>query len=231
MKKLTGLSALVVVLGAMLVGGCASTSSPQQAEWDGLVRQDNPRLSAVFVRPGALEDMGAFRSVMLDPVYVSFASDFESGRRSGSVARGLNASDMAAIRQNVADIFHQVFREELAAGGYALVEEAGPETLRVSAAIVDLFIAAPAAAEGAGRTRTYTANTGRMTLVAELRDSVTGEILARAVDGRSGRNTGMVTLTNRVTNTADARRAMRVWARALREALDEMYGRSTANAG
>jgi hypothetical protein len=66
-----------------------------------------------------------------------------------------------------------------------------------------------------------------MTLVAELRDSVTGEILARAVDGRSGRNTGMWTVTNRVTNTADARRAIRVWARALRDALDEVYGRPT----
>lgn len=226
MKKLSVLSGLIVVLGAMLVGGCASSSSSQsQAEWDGLVRQENPRLSAVFVRPGAMEDMAAFRNVMLDPVYVSFASDFESGRRSGSVARRLNADDMAAIRQNVADMFHQIFREELAAGGYALVEEAGPETLRVSAAIVDLFISAPAAAEGAGRTRTYTANSGRMTLVAELRDSVTGEILARAVDGRSGRNTGLWTVTNRVTNTADARRAIRVWARALRDALDEMYGR------
>lgn len=226
MKKLSGLGALFVFLGAMLAGGCASSSPQPEAEWDGLVRQENPRLSAVFVRPGALEDIPAFRNVMLDPVYVSFASDFESGRRSGSVARRLNADDMAAIRQNVADIFHQIFREELEAGGYALVEEPGPETLRVSAAIVDLFISAPAAAEGAGRTRTYTANTGRMTLVAELRDSVTGEILARAVDGRSGRNTGFWTITNRVTNTADARRAVRVWARALRDALDEMYGRS-----
>jgi hypothetical protein len=227
MKKLNVLSGLILILGAMLVGGCASSSSQSQAEWDGLVRQENPRLSAVFVRPGAAEDMAAFRNVMLDPVYVSFASDFESGRRSGSVARRLNADDMAAIRQNVADMFHQIFREELAAGGYALVEESGPETLRVSAAIVDLFISAPAAAEGAGRTRTYTANSGRMTLVAELRDSVTGEILARAVDGRSGRNTGLWTVTNRVTNTADARRAIRVWARALRDALDEVYGRPT----
>ena len=226
MKKLGGLSALMMVLAAMLLGGCASSSPQPETEWDGLVRQDNPRLSAVFVRPGASEDMAAFRNVILDPVYVSFASDFESGRRSGSVARRLNASDMAAIRQNVADMFEQIFREELAAGGYALVEEPGPETLRVSAAIVDLFISAPAAAEGAGRSRTYTANTGRMTLVAELRDSVTGEILARAVDGRSGRNTGFWTITNRVTNTADARRAIRVWATALREALDEMYGRS-----
>ena len=65
-----------------------------------------------------------------------------------------------------------------------------------------------------------------MTLVAELRDSVTGEILARAVDARSGRSSGTWTVTNRVTNTADARRAIGIWATALRQGLDEMYGRA-----
>jgi hypothetical protein len=80
-----------------------------------------------------------------------------------------------------------------------------------------------------GRSRTYTASTGRMTLVAELRDSMTGELLARAVDARSGRSGGTWQVTNRVTNTADARRAMGIWATALRQALDEMYGRAKAN--
>jgi hypothetical protein len=62
-----------------------------------------------------------------------------------------------------------------------------------------------------------------MTLVLELRDSVTGETLARVVDGRSGRASGHMTITNRVTNTADARRAIRVWAQALRSGLDSLH--------
>jgi hypothetical protein len=74
-----------------------------------------------------------------------------------------------------------------------------------------------------GRSRTYTANSGRMTLVLEVRDSVTGETLARVVDGRSGRTSGVMTVTNRATNTADARRAIRIWARALRDGLDSLY--------
>lgn len=227
MKSLRLFESALLVIVAVFLGACATTAStPEEVEWDGLVRQPHPRLSAVFVRPGAPEDMTAFRSVMLSPVEVSFSSDFESGRRSGSVARRLNASDMTAIQDNLASLFRDIFREELASGGYTLVEEAGPETLKVTAAIVDLFITAPSAADGAGRSRTYTANTGRMTLVIELRDSVTGEILARAVDARAGRNSGFLTVTNRVTNTADARRAIRVWATALRDALDEMYARA-----
>jgi hypothetical protein len=37
----------------------------------------------------------------------------------------------------------------------------------------------------------------------------------------------MLQFTNNVTNTADARRAIGVWATALRQGLDEVYGRPT----
>ena len=62
-------------------------------------------------------------------------------------------------------------------------------------------------------------------VVRERRRHVTsvGEILARVVDSRSGRGTGALTVTNRVTNTADARRAIRVWAQALRTGLDSLH--------
>jgi hypothetical protein len=77
-----------------------------------------------------------------------------------------------------------------------------------------------------GTTRTYTASAGRMTLVMELRDSVSGELLARAVDRRSSRDTDVWTISNRMTNTAEARRAFRAWAAALRQGLDELARRT-----
>jgi len=77
-----------------------------------------------------------------------------------------------------------------------------------------------------GRVTTYTTDAGRMSLVAEFRDSVTGDILARAVDRKQSRDTGFMQVTNRVTNTAEARRAIDVWAKALRDALDELNGKT-----
>ncbi len=223
MIRFRSLLPLLLVLCSAALAGCASTRPAMPDEWDGLVRQPGTRLNAVFVKPDA--EIVAYRNVLLDPVEVSFARNWDPNRGGRSQVGRLNASDMQAIQAGLADLFRETFRAELARGGYLLVDEAGPDTLRVTAAIVDLYVTAPDTMS-AGRSRTYTANSGRMTLVAELRDSVTGEILARAVDARSGRSTGAWDITNRATNTNDARRAMGIWARALREALDEMYGRA-----
>jgi len=225
MIRFRTLLAPMLLLCAAALAGCASTRPAMPDEWDGLVRQPGTRLNAVFVKPDA--EIVAYRNVLLDPVEVSFARNWDPNRGGRSQVGRLNASDMQAIQTGLAELFRETFRAELARGGYQLVDETGPDTLRVTASIVDLYVTAPDTMS-AGRSRTYTANSGRMTLVAELRDSVTGEILARAVDARSGRSTGAWDITNRATNTNDARRAMGIWARALREALDEMYGRAKA---
>jgi hypothetical protein len=212
----------ILALSAALLAGCAGTAP--KAEWDGLVRQRDTRLDAVFVRPDTEGEIAAFSSVMLDPVSVSFARDFDPNRGTRSLARRVSADDLIAIQERLATLFREVFRAELAAGGYALVETPGLDTLRVTAAIVDLFVSAPDTA--IGTTRTYTASAGRMTLVMELRDSVSGELLARVVDRRTSRETGIWTISNRVTNTAEARRAFRTWAAALRQGLDDLAERT-----
>ncbi len=218
---------LMIAFAATVLAGCETSRTSMPTEWDGLVRQPHPRLNAVFVKPDA--EIPAYRNVMLDPLQVEFARNWDPNRGGRSQLSRLDAGDMEAIQDGLADLFQEIFRTELERGGYQLVTEPGPDTLRVTPGIVDLFITAPDTMTP-GRSRTYTANSGRMTLVVELRDSMTDEILARAVDTRSGRNTGMMTITNRVTNTADARRAIGVWATALRQALDDLYGRASAAA-
>lgn len=211
---------LAALLVALAVSGCATTPRGP-AEWDGLVRQSSSRFDAVFVRPDA--EIPAYRNILLKPADVRFAGNWDPNRGSRRLQSRLDASDMAAIQAGLASMFQEIFHEELTAGGYQIVSETGPETLIVIPAIVDLYITAPDVQTGAGRNRTYTANSGRMTLVLELRDSITGEALARVVDSRSGRTSGMMTITNRVTNTADARRAIRIWAQAVRGSLDSLY--------
>jgi hypothetical protein len=222
MNRIRPLLAFALALGATILASCASTQRGPE-EWDGLVRRPHPRLAAVWVKPDA--EIVAYRNVLLDPVEVRFARNWDPHRGGRNRLGRLDSRDVAAIKNSLADIFRETFRAELERGGYQLVTEPGPDTLRVTPAIIDLFITAPETMP-AGRGRTYTANSGRMTLVVELRDSLTGEILARAIDTRAGRDTGTLTISNRVTNTADARRAIGVWATALRQTLDDLYERA-----
>ena len=59
-----------------------------------------------------------------------------------------------------------------------------------------------------------------MTLIAELADSETGEVLAQVADRRVARSTGNFALPNTVANSVEAQRAASSWARILRTALD-----------
>jgi hypothetical protein len=212
---------VISLVAALVVGmsGCASTQRGP-SEWDGLVRQPGTGSSAVFLKPDAA--IPSYATILLAPATVQFSRNWDPNRGARNVSQRLNSDDIVAIKDNLATEFSTIFREELTAGGYKIVAEPGPDTLLVIPAIVDLFISAPDVTT-AGRARTYTANSGRMTLVLELRDAVSGETLARIVDSRSGRGTGQLTITNRVTNTADARRAIRAWAQTLRGALDSLY--------
>lgn len=213
-----GVLAVTAALAALTLAGCASTQRGPD-EWDGLVRQPNTRLDGVFLRPGV--SISSYTTIMLAPADVQFAENWDPARAGRSSARRLDTADILAIKQNLSTMFGEIFTSELTSGGYKIVTEPGPDTLLVVPAIVNLFITAPDTTSP-GRGRTYTANSGQMTLVLEVRDSVTGEVLARVVDGRSGRTSGFMTVTNRVTNTADARRAIQIWATALRNGLDSL---------
>ena len=54
----------------------------------------------------------------------------------------------------------------------------------------------------------------------ELRDSQSGALLARAIDREKGRAFGNLQVEGSVENSAEARRALEMWAGLLRGALD-----------
>lgn len=179
---------------------------------DGLQRIQSRRVDTVYTAPGM--SLAGYKRVMLDPVDVAFKKDWQRAHPE------IEAADMERIRAELATMFREVFARELDdRGGYELAEHSAPDVLRVSASIVDLDIAAPDAGS-AGPTRSYVVSPGEMTLLAELRDSVSGAILVRAADRERGRGFGDLQIANSVTNSAEASRAFAMWAGLLRDALD-----------
>lgn len=196
--------------------GALAREPPPAVSHDGLRLASSKNVDLIYIREGAT--LAGYRQVMLDPVQVAFDKSWSRDRRE------VRADDRERIRNDLAEEFREVFTEELEKGAkYEVVDTPAPEVLRVTAAIVDLYVEAPDIPR-AGRVETYTVSAGRMTLVAELRDSESGAILARVADRKEASNTNTFTWTNRATNTADARRILRRWAGALRKGLDSARG-------
>ena len=162
-----------------------------EAEWshDGLRRADVRGLDLVYVREGA--SLAGYRQVWLKSVEVAFRRDWPGAPRPGS---RISAADLTEIKSGLAKVLREETARELGRGGYTLVEGPGEDVLEVDVSIVDLYINAPDV-PAAARVQRYTLSVGEMTLVAELRDAPSGELVARVLDRREGRDRGQFELT------------------------------------
>jgi hypothetical protein len=77
-----------------------------------------------------------------------------------------------------------------------------------------------------GRSRIYLSQVGQATLVLQIEDSMSREVLARIIDRRAA-EPAFAQESNRVTNTAEVRRLARTWARILTNGLDKWHESST----
>ena len=136
MSRKHGVISFAATLVALLIAGCSTTTTQRgPTEWDGLVRQPNTRLDAVFLRPDA--EIPSYTSIILAPASVQFARNWDPNRGGRSMSRRLDTGDVVAIKDGLSSMVGDIFREELAAGGYQVVTEPGPDTLLVIPAIVD----------------------------------------------------------------------------------------------
>jgi hypothetical protein len=217
-------AALGSIAAVAWLPACTSTSSSPidaMSVTDGMERIPNKAVDAVYRRPGA--SLAGYKKLLLRPIEVQFSKNWDPGK-SGSALYQMHEPDREKIKSELAGVFAEVFKTDLEKnGGYPLVDTAAPDVLEMRAAIVNLYITAPdVSMQVAGRTQVYTADAGEMTLITELHDSVTGQLLARAYDRRSG-DTGMWQWTTSVSNTAEAKRIIGTWATALRKAFDAAH--------
>jgi len=213
---------LAFALGLALDPGCASGPRPIEYEArkglpstaDGLYRVRTRRVSAAFLKPEA--DFSQYDAVMIDPVRVSYK-------------RGMLELDEQDV-ERFQSIFQQAFDSELSRSKvYRVVSLPGPRTLRVSGQIVNLVVRVP---PFRGGEKNLVLDAGEMTLILDVRDSQSGEPLARVADRRRIRPAGTELArgaavsglyeSNPVNNWGAVREICADWARTLREALDDL---------
>jgi len=185
---------------------------------DGLVRQKGSELREVYLRAGA--DFSRYRGLLLQPVEVAFRRDFDRDTN-----QRLSSREKVRIKQDLAEEFTLILRDEFGTSeSFHLTDMEAEDVLALRPAIINLTITAPQDAEPMGRAHTYLVNThaGGGTLVLEVLDSVSGEILARIVDRRKTQRRSGAWRATRETNTRDARKLLSFWAVTLREGLESL---------
>lgn len=203
--------ALVIALasGTILFAGTTEAAKPPTT-WDGLVQVRSKRLDLVYLQPGA--DFRDYTKVILDPTQVSFAKNWQRdyNRSASSISSRISDKDVQDTITEAAKAAGDVFAAAWMSGGYTVVQEPGPDVLRVTTGVVNISVNAPDKMT-AGRSRTYSQEAGYATFVVEARDSLTGALLGRAVDQRVvGDN--LFTWRTRGSNRADFSREVKRWA-------------------
>jgi hypothetical protein len=221
-------SAAIALLCACALAGCRSDGPPvletgpnAEVTHDGLVRVRSSRFQYAWLKPDA--DFARYSQVMMDPVTVAYKRpprETESRRNPDRGNFALTSEQMAAMKR----YFAEAFEKELATlENFTLVHAPGPGTLRVEASLIDLVVNVPTR-PGPGSDLVFTTSAAQMTLVLELRDAITGEILARVADRRDTQSgSGAVsdlTYSTPATNTGALRLLFKRWARILATRLD-----------
>lgn len=223
MKRISPPMRILVLVCCALLGAAASAKKPPQ-EWDGLSLVKLKGFDAAYARPGA--DFTMYNKIIIDPIQVAFSKSWEKEETFSK--RKLTTEQLEEIKGKISKVAEETFGEVLSdKGGPQVVTAPGPDVLRFSAAIIDVYPNAVDTQEP-GRNYVFTTSSGSATLYAELRDSETGQLIGRIVDAREARNGGDFRWTNSVENAHEARLMVSDWARILRkryEALREAAGK------
>lgn len=215
----------IVGIAALVAGGCATpaptiqTGPDAEVTFDGLNRVDNSQAEFAWARPDF--DISGYTKILPVSSGIEYRKATNQGRTAAERNRGGPFVIDAGARERFETMVSEVFTEELGqVENWEFVTEPGPDVMILRGGMLDVFTDVPPDNQ-AGRVSQFVSAVGQATLVLEIRDSETNTVLARSIDRRwAERPGGQMFEANRVTNMAEARRLVRMWASRLRDGLN-----------
>lgn len=215
---------LTIALAGLFISTATVAMAVQMpTNWDGLVEVKSKKLAYVYLLPN--EDFRPYSKVQLDPVEIAtqktWLRDFN---RTADISRQISESDVKTALTKVASQFDKDVAQEFTNAGYAVATAPAADVLRVSIALVNVTVAAPDTGIG----RTFSADAGQATLILEARDSLTNQLLGRAVDEQLAGNEGPM-LRTASSNQADFEDLVKTWTKISAKGLTELKTLSPVN--
>lgn len=182
-----------------------------------------PLVIALFIPPSLSDEMAkwnVYTGFMLDPVPVEFQPNrIQEQERRHDIR--FTEEEMDRIRTDLSRMLTEAFTREMTGiGNYVLRDQPAPDVMRISPRIVNLSIDAPQdwRENPAGL---LADSSGHMTVEMEIRDSVSGNAVARVRHTQEGARGALLAWSNVPTKRRSARLMLQRWARSVRTQLDE----------
>ena len=214
-----------LVIGLALGVSVAVASDFPEVTEEGLRKVAESADSVVYSKDDV--DLGVYNRVHLVDATIAFKKNWQR-EHNRSTSNRVSTSDMERIKTGLAELFREVFTERLTAAGHDLTTESGDDVLIVRPAIFNLDVNAPDT-RSAGRSQTYVQSAGEMTLYVELYDSVTGDLLVKAIDAQADRESHHLQWQTQGSNRAAAKKMLGSWADRLSSALSDANDSATGS--
>ena len=218
-------TAIVALLACLCLAAPAQPASKAEdltalMSQGGLQKIQVKGIELAYAKPGAT--LASYTQVKLDPVQVTFAKDWNPTPPGSPFP--ITPAQRETIRKNVARIVYQAFTKELERGnGYPVVTKAGPHVLGIKVYVINVYVTVPGVLTP-GMSQTFSVSSaGQGTLVLQLYDSQSFQILARVMDAQAAQAAGQMLISNSVTNQAQGERIAYRWAQILRKAFDRAH--------
>ncbi len=211
---------------AMAIAGCSSAPPTIQqgpdaeVSFDGLHVVDNAAFAAAWADPDI--EFSRYSKIMPGGAFFEFRAVKRTSRTTTARSREREFYIDEDARERLEREVTAIFTEELAKSTrFTVVDEPGPDVLIIRGGLHDIVSFVPP--QPIGRGDIWLSAVGEITLLLEVVDSLSGEVIARAVERRAAQQGGgMAIRANTVTTWAELRRLARRWATTLRDGLDSI---------
>ncbi len=198
----------------------AQVDDTAEITFDGLHKVKHASMDEVWVKPDI--DLSQYSKIMLADTTVAFKDVNTKSNRLYRRAR--NVTEFAISEKNkqkIVDETQTAFNKELQkVKQFTVVSEAGDDVLLVNTSVIDVVSHIPP--EEFGRTDVYLRSVGEATLILELRDSISHEILLRAVEKQADDQEVFWHRSNPVTDMSELRSMIGSWSRFMRKRIDRL---------
>jgi len=215
MKHPWKLIVILALTGTLVACGPQPTQPLPKGEVniEGLQAVTARNFEAAFVRPGL--DFSHYNKLMVNELELAFRTPDRSQNQFP-----LGEDQKTRFRAAMA----VAFGEELGQlQNLELVTEPGPDVLDLNVRVQDIVAGTPGTRVGAmGRASFALETVGQLTLVLEIRDSESEEVLVRVFDRRAVEGAAMLSGDNVISTWEGVERMVARWASRVREGLDRL---------